>query len=55
MNDWRGTKVRHTLATCQDHKLRRIHGEPQKLEIQKIEMWVLALNYRLIYNALRLR
>ena len=38
---------------CQDHKLRRIHGEPQKLEIGKIEMWV--LNYRLIYNALRLR
>ena len=41
MNDWRGTKVRHTLATCQNHKLRRIRGESQKLEIQKIEMWVL--------------
>jgi len=41
MNDWRGTKVRRTLVTCQDHKLRRIRGESQKLEIEKIEMWVL--------------
>ena len=40
---------------CQNHKLRRIRGEPQKLEIQKIEMWVLEVNYRLIDNALRLR
>jgi hypothetical protein len=55
MNDWRGIKIRHMLATCQNHKLRRIRGESQKLEIQKVEMWVLVVNYKLIYNALRLR
>ena len=34
------------LATYQNHKLRRIHGESQNLEIQKIEMQAPDLNHQ---------